>query len=197
MGVSIYCPYCHKHTELSLGYSEFEISGRTVEGPASCKDRYYRTWWIGLCNACGQPCLVLENGQLIHPHPLPSPTDPEIPEDIAKNLDEAKLCLSSGCYRACATMARRAVQLACLTKGASKGDLVAQINHLASSGIITKDLAEWATVVRWIGNDGAHPNASEVTPEDAEDCLHLAEQFLHVIFVTPARAKARREARGK
>jgi hypothetical protein len=94
-------------------------------------------------------------------------------------------------------MARRAVQMACREKGAPKGDLVNQINHLAQSGIITKDLAEWATVVRWIGNDGAHPNALDVAPDDAEDYLHLAEQFLHVIFVTPARAKARREARGK
>lgn len=89
------------------------------------------------------------------------------------------------------------MQIACHTKGALKGDLVGQISYLAESGVFTKDLAEWATVVRWIGNDGAHPNALDVEPDDAEDCLHLAEQFLHVIFVTPARAKARREARGR
>lgn len=180
-----------------MGLSAVEYGGRTIETPAICEDRHHRNWWIGICNACGQACLVLENGQRIYPHPLPSPTDSAIPDDIAKSLNEAKLCCSSKCYRACATMARRAVQQACHAKGATKGDLVAQINHLAESGVITKDLADWATVVRWIGNDGAHPNAMDVDPEDAEDCLHLAEQFLHVIFVTPARAKARREARGR
>lgn len=197
MSVSIYCPHCHRHTHLSVGRSVFEHGDRDIEAPAVCKDRQHRTWWIGLCNACGQACLVLENGENIYPRPLPCPTDPAIPEDIAESLNEAKLCHASGCYRACATMSRRAVQMACREKGAPKGDLVNQIYHLAQSGIITKDLAEWATVVRWIGNDGAHPNALDVAPDDAEDCLHLAEQFLHVIFVTPARAKARREARGK
>lgn len=94
-------------------------------------------------------------------------------------------------------MARRVTQLACSEKGATKRDLVDQIKELAQSGVITKDIEEWATVVRWIGNDAAHPNKDDVTKDDAEDCLKLAEQFLHVIFVTPAIAKARRAAKGK
>jgi hypothetical protein len=51
--------------------------------------------------------------------------------------------------------------------------------------------------VRWVGNDAAHPNDQNVTKEDAEDSLKLAEQFLHILFVTPAIAKARRTERGK
>jgi len=94
-------------------------------------------------------------------------------------------------------MARRCIQSACIAKGATSGDLVQQIAELAKLGVITKDIQEWATVVRWVGNDAAHPNKDEVTKEDADDCLRLAEQFLHVIFVTTAVAKARRAARGK
>src|SRR6185295_4694249 len=108
-----------------------------------------------------------------------------------------KMCLSVKCYRACAVIARRCIQLACLTKGCTKGDLVDQIKELTKNGHITKDIEEWATVVRWVGNDAAHPNKQSVTREDAEDCLKLAEQFLHVIFVTTAIAKIRRAARGK
>ena len=94
-------------------------------------------------------------------------------------------------------MARRVVQVACLEKGATNTKLVDQIGELSANGVITKDVAEWATVVRWIGNDAAHPATNDVTKDDAEDCLELAEQFLHVIFVTPAIALARRSARGK
>ncbi len=94
-------------------------------------------------------------------------------------------------------MARRVVQLACIQKGAKKVNLVDQIAELSATGVITKDIEEWATVVRWIGNDAAHPNKDEVEKEDAEDCLKLAEQFLHILFVTPAIAKARRAAKGK
>ena len=102
--------------------------------------------------------------------------------------------LSSMCG---AVMARRCIQNACLQKSAAARDLLGQIAELAQQGVITKDIAEWATVVRWIGNDAAHPGKDDVKIEDAEDCLRLAEQFLHVIFVTSAVAKARRAARGK
>lgn len=107
------------------------------------------------------------------------------------------MAFSVGCYRAAAVMARRAIQQACIAKGAVKGDLVVQITELTKMGLITKDLEEWATVVRWIGNDAAHPNKDVVAKDDAEDTLKLAEQFLHVLFVTPALAKLRRQQRGK
>jgi hypothetical protein len=87
--------------------------------------------------------------------------------------------------------------MTCVLKGATKPDLVHQISELAQQGVITRDIEEWATVVRWLGNDAAHPNKDDVKKDDADDCLRLAEQFLHVIFVTPAIAKARRAARGK
>jgi len=82
-------------------------------------------------------------------------------------------------------------------KGSQKHDLKDQIQELTTAGHITRDLAEWATLVRFIGNDGAHPNVNQVTKEDAEDCLKLAEQFLHVLFVTPAIAQARKAKREK
>jgi len=94
-------------------------------------------------------------------------------------------------------MSRRAIQAACLQKGASKGDLVNQIKHLEKNGTITKDLSEWATVIRWIGNDAAHPNKDNVELADAQDILDMAEQFLHVLYVTPAKAKSQRTKKGK
>jgi len=69
---------------------------------------------------------------------------------------------------------------------------VDQIEELANEGVITSELKEWAHVVRWVGNDAAHPDSLEVTEEDAEDILKLAEQFLHVLYVTPAIARERK-----
>ena len=51
--------------------------------------------------------------------------------------------------------------------------------------------------MRWVGNDAAHPDKQAVTKEDAEDILHLAEQFLNVIYVAPAIAKEQLTKRGK
>ena len=113
------------------------------------------------------------------------------------DLIEAKLCYSIDAFRACAVMARRTMQNACIDKGAKKGDLVNQIKELQTNGTITKDLAEWANVVRWVGNDAAHPNKDSVEKEDAEDILSLAEQFLQVLYVAPAIALSRKTIRGK
>ena len=197
MSVSLYCPYCKRHTALSVAQAEYGDYERIFHTGAIWKKSRNEQWWIGICNGCHQPSLVLNNGEVVYPQPLPRPTDSNIPAEIARDLDEAKMCFSVECYRACAVMARRCMQSACISKGATHGDLVAQIVELAKKGTITQDIQEWATVVRWVGNDAAHPNHDEVTKEDAEDCLKLAEQFLHVIFVTTAIAKARRAARGK
>lgn len=198
MRASIYCPYCHQHTALRLANAKYTSeTGRTKYTRALWEQDNWHDWWIGICNSCQSPVLVLNDGERIYPSPLPSPTDQRIPKDLATDLNEAKMCFANEYFRACAVLGRRCVQMACQLKGAKKKELVGQIAELREQGIITKDIEEWATVVRWIGNDAAHPNKDKVTRDDAHGCLTLAEQFLHVIFVTPAIAKARRVARKK
>ena len=190
MALSIHCPHCKERTALS-------ISTNANRQHNIWKNQFGHEWWIGICNGCGRPCLVCGEGDIVYPHPLPSQTDNSIPEALRRDLDEAKLCLSVNCFRACAVMARRCIQQACLLKDCKNANLVGQIAELTQAGHITKDIEEWATVVRWIGNDAAHPDGQAVSKEDAEDTLKLAEQFLHVLFVTPAIAKARKTKRGK
>ena len=194
--VSIYCPYCHKHTSLDPATIEYEyrVYGSLHKGTtvALWEKDHKNKWWIGVCNSCRMPVLVLNKGQIVYPNPLPSPSDTRIP-----GHDEGKICFSIKAYRASAVMARRAMQSACIDKGATKEKLVEQLHELAATGVITKDLKEWADVVRWVGNDAAHPDKETVTEKDAEDILHLAEQFLHVIYVAPAIAKEQRTKRGK
>ena len=203
--VSIYCPYCHKYTALTLAPGELSekrfpnVKAWSLWEKVEKMDRY----WIGICNSCHNAVLVHDithpfGKREIYPTPLPSPTDKRIPEHIRKDLDEAKICFSVNAYRACAVMARRAVQSTCIDKGADRNkNLVNQIEELFQKGVITKDIEEWAHTVRWIGNDAAHPESQEVAKEDAENILKLAEQFMEVIYVTSAIAKEQKTKRGK
>lgn len=205
MKASIYCPHCHKHTELSSATQDVEYNSgygtkyKTVNLVWFSHNKDY--WWIGICNSCYSPSLVLNMGDIVYPTPLQKPSDNNIPDHIRRDLDEAKMTHSVNCFRASAVMSRRVIQQACLEKGASpKKNLYQQIEELYKNGEITKNLEESATIIRWIGNDGAHPNDNEnaeVTEEDSQDCLDLAEQLLHVLFVVPAVTQARRKARGK
>jgi hypothetical protein len=194
--ISIHCPYCDKHTALSVAETTYRSQyGGTSYTQAVYKTNEGRNWWMGVCNGCQGVVLVRDQGAFIAPAPLPSPTDKRIPDEIRSDVMEAKKCFSAECYRAAATMARRAIQQACLNKGASGNTLVAQIKDLTSKGQITKDLQDWATVIRWVGNDGAHPDSPLVTEEEARDSIELVEQFMHVVYVAPAIALARRNAR--
>lgn len=198
MALSIFCPHCQRHTALSMAGAEYEGNyGSIYTTAALWKNRAGEKWWIGICNNCSKPVLVKDNGDEIYPKPFPSPTDSRIPDPMRRDLLEAKLCYSIDAFRACSVMARRALQNSCIEKGAKLKDLVSQINELKANGTITKDLKEWADVVRWVGNDAAHPNKDDVRKEDAEDILSLAEQFMQVLYVAPSIAQARKTIRKK
>jgi hypothetical protein len=199
--ISINCPYCGTHTALMM--APVNINTPNTQGVrAIWQKEGGDLWWIGLCAKCWMAVLVHEEQQhgpryTFYPNPLPSATDDRISDPVRRDLAEAKLCFSVDAYRACAVMARRAIQTACIEKGATKGQLVGQLHELADKAIITKDLQEWGDVVRWVGNDAAHHNGDEVTKEDAEDILRLAEQFMHAVYVAPAIAQELRAKRGK
>jgi Domain of unknown function (DUF4145) len=195
--LSIYCPHCLKHTSLEVAPITYKHNYEEYVVGAIWKKSNTEQWWIGICNACDDPVLVFNNGQCIFPMPQPKPTEQSIPQNIRDDLDEAKICLSASAFRASAVMARRSMQVAALDKGATSDKLVAQISELKTNGQITTDLKDWADAVRWIGNDAAHPNGAPVTKDDAEDVLHLAEQFLHVLYVAPALAAGIKKRLGK
>ena len=90
--------------------------------------------------------------------------------------------------------ARRAIQATVAERRAPEGNLLSQIDWLAAQGVITKDIATWAHEVPFVGNDGAHP-PGKATESDAKDAVELAEQFLAVVYVSPAIAEARKRAR--
>lgn len=195
--LSIYCPHCHRHTALSVATANYETFRDSVEVEAIWRKQPGEVWWMGVCNSCAMPVLVRNDGDVIFPAPLPTPTDYRIPEHIRVDLEEAKLCFNVGAYRGCAVLARRSMQAACLEIGAKKRDLRDQIDELHTQGLITNDLKEWAHEIRYVGNDAAHPNKEDVTEDDAIAILQLCEQFMQVIFVTPALAKELRTAREK
>lgn len=187
MSRSIYCPHCHKFTELSNRGGYNNQTGN---------------YWMGECNSCHKLVLVNDSTHKIYPMPLPKPIDERIPHAIKSDFEESITCFSIAAYRASAVMARRALQSICLDKGAKEKDkLEKQIDDLFSQGIITKDLRDWAHEVRFVGNDAAHPKKPEndqpVSEEDAKDVLDLLEQFCQVLYVAPAIAEGRRKSREK
>src|SRR5438093_10432335 len=139
MNTSIYCPHCQRHTDLQTAqYAYTDSSGRRAFHPALWNTGNSAKWWIGVCNSCAQPVLARNDADIVYPAPLPSPSDPNLPKELRHDLDEAKTAFSAGCFRACAVLARRCIQVACHTKGAKKHNLVEQISELTTAGVLNK-----------------------------------------------------------
>jgi hypothetical protein len=184
---SMTCPNCHEKTAVSVRAAH-ERRDLGIE------------FEIAECNGCNYHVLLWRHSSSqkilkVFPNPLPKDTDSRIPEKIKEDYDEALLCLSVGAIRGAAILARRAVQTICKDKGAAKNDLKDQIDELFVNNIITKDLQSWAHEVRYVGNDAAHPNAQEVTPEDAEEIIDLLDSLCEVLYIAPAKAANRKKIR--
>jgi len=185
---SILCPNCSKYTYLTVrgsSYEQFQKNGG---------DRRY--YWMGECNNCH--FIVLVNSALnasskiekTYPKQLAKAVDDKTPEFLKKDLEEAYDCFAISAWRATGVMARRALQLCCIDKGAPSKPLRDQIDWLLSQNKINSDLHDWAHQVRLVGNDAAHPpkdiqSDNKVTETDAQDMLALLEQFVQSLYIAP------------
>lgn len=181
--ISTFCPYCLKDTFISLLAISEECRQKRVG--VIVEDNQGIRWDIWLCQACGRP-LLCENYRTYYPSPRPAPTNEHIPTPMKEAFEEAKICFAAGAYKATATMARLALQRACLNKGAKKGNLADQINKLYEDHTITIDIKKWADGVRYIGNDAAHDDDETIERADAEDALLLTEKLLEILYVNTA-----------
>lgn len=220
-GISAYCPHCHQHTAISpapLSYrgrgkqSQLENASSIAKMAGLDDVPCYQTgsflWWMGRCNACNDPLLVLNSGQLVLPAPRPAPVSDEIPEPMQGDLREAKQCLAVSACNAAVVMARRALQCAAIEQGAPKEKkLWEQIKWLDENRKITAQQRQWADAARWVGNQGAHdtepnvpagqPVITEVTLEDASDTIDLVEHLFETLYIANQRAREQLAKRGK
>jgi hypothetical protein len=105
---------------------------------------------------------------------------------------EAEKCLAVGAPNACGTMARRAIHCLCQNKKATGDNLYKQLKSLRENGTITDDIWEWASDLRMIGRDGAHPEWPDVSPEDADYAVRFLHEIIRYVDINPWERAQRR-----
>jgi Domain of unknown function (DUF4145) len=187
------CPHCRARSlfnPVTTGYFEERLL-RICNG-AQCQSCKNFVLVVGRRNAQQTPF------QLEACYPLGKPddrVDAIVPPGIREDFGEALRCRWVEAYRAAVVMCRRAVQNSCVGLKADGARLIDQIDSLAAQGTITNALKEMAHEVRLTGNDGAHPDKdglSEVTQGDADDIIEFTREYLHHVYVMPAKLQARR-----
>jgi hypothetical protein len=131
-------------------------------------------------------------------YPAPRRLSIAVPRKLRRAFEEARTCFDAKAYTATAVMVRRALEGTCADQGSTKRTLAESLKELQAKGKIDGVLAEWAELLRVVGNEGAHFTGDEVSSEDAEDALEFAEALLDHLYVLRKRFddfKGRQERR--
>lgn len=208
------CPRCNKQSSFeTIGFlpATFDSTCIVHQGGGNTKQYYDRVTSFE-CRNCNQPIIVLEE-QYFNDKPgregissgainwkgffwwpfFNMKLDVSIPQEIQETLKEAKITYSTQCYRSSAVMSRRTLEAIASDKGESQGTLSKRIKVLIDKGILDKNLGDWATEIRLIGNHGAHYDPiKEVNKADANQIIMFIEELIKYLYVMPAEIAKRR-----
>ena len=82
-------------------------------------------------------------------------------------------------------------EVAALAEPRMPRDMAPRIDALATKGVITQDLREWAHQIRLDGNDAVH-DEDPFKKEEAEELLDFTELFLTYVYTLPGRLAAKK-----
>jgi hypothetical protein len=204
-GASGECPHCHVASYFKAVATSIEKPIIKDSGPQCTQNAASACQ----CEACKNYVLVVAKRtipnqsayapfELLAVYPFATPNqhvEDGVPETIADDFKEALRCQWVDAYKACVVMCARALQGSVLAQGATKKRLIDQIDELFAQGKITNSLKDFAHEVRITRNLGAHPDKDgleEVQEQDAKDIVEFTKEYLHHMYVMPAKLKARR-----
>ncbi len=150
------------------------------------------------CAECGEIILFFDE-KMIHPLGAVRNSAPkEIPENIAKDFNEASLVepLSS---KASAALARRCLQNMLREKGVTEKNLFDEIGEAMQT--LPSHLSDAIDAIRNIGNFAAHPMKStnsgeiiDIEEGETEWTLDVLEQLFDFYYVQPAITQVKKAA---
>lgn len=181
-----HCRYCEQAVTL-------EIVERWWNSPEGDEDYDPFENVLAKCTRCKMPYILgrdAEQGydgweesplRQIYPEdrrPLPG----YVPASIRDSHDEAIRCVGVRAFTAASLMARRGVEAICAEHGQTKGTLDTKLKSLQSAGIIDGRLYDWSSVIRSLGNAGAHDVDATLTREDADDAIAFFEALVNYLY---------------
>jgi hypothetical protein len=107
-----------------------------------------------------------------------------IPAEVASNYQEAKR-VQNVSPNAFAVLLRRSLEAICNDRGVSEGSLSFRLKELATKGEIPGNLAEISSVLRELGNAGAHHTTQRVTVPMTWTMDEFFRAIVEYVYVAP------------
>jgi hypothetical protein len=185
------CPHCgnktphreiFRHSYVGDWYSS---DGTATEDPPT-------SYYIGYaCATCDDISIYgshdyADDGEEILEFPSDVTLDKSIPEIVAANYRESKR-VQKVSPNAFAVLIRRALEALCDDRKVPPGTLHARLAKLADQGEIPPVLIEITTVLRTLGNSGAHNTEQKVTVPMTWQMDKFFRTLVEYVYVAPAR----------
>jgi hypothetical protein len=115
------------------------------------------------------------------------------PEHVQRFWIQAHQSAGSEIWDGVSVMARSAMQVAFRDQGAVGRTLKNEVDDLSEKGLLPRVMKEWATELRLLGNEAAHPDVDliEANPQDIRDGLKFLDQLLSYLYDLPAAIRDR------
>lgn len=157
-------------------------------------------WLVGKCPGCESPYVLFREAdpdwQANQDVGIPHEEMPfaqlfpdthralsfSVPISVRRSYDEAVACFRIGTHTAAVLMARRSVEVSCIEQGFNQRGLKPKLEKMLEEARIDRRLFNWSSVVKDLGNAGAHEITASVTRQDADDAISFAEAFASYLF---------------
>lgn len=191
--ITAFCPHCGNTAQqwlLARHYHEGESytypAGQKTEGGPDCE------YTVRVCETCSELLVyheILHQGmspELMYPRSVELPVS--VPESVRDCYAEAGR-VQKAAPNAYAVMIRRALEAICHDRGVTEGNLQRGLAELANRGDIPPTLAEITTVLRQLGNAGAHNASQKVTVPVTWAMDDFFRAVVEYVYIAPSKLK--------
>jgi hypothetical protein len=171
------CPFCHAFSKQTWGFP-----ARIVASSNYGDDINFA---ICRCDRCGEFSTWI-NQKLVYPPSLTAPPpNPDIPEDIKSDFEEARAILSNS-PRGASALLRLAIQKLCAFLGEKGKNINDDISSLVKKGLPIK-VQQALDIVRVVGNNSVHPGQIDLKDdlETANTLFGLVNLIADVMITQP------------
>jgi hypothetical protein len=178
------CPHCNVDKPNLIAVSSFET--KSYDG------QFHKHWKAYACQRCGGVTTASaypHNFEIRDVFPSLIVVDDSIPERARAYLNQA--IESKHAPAGSIMLSASSVDSMLKEKGYKIGNLYSRINKAAEDHLITKEMADWAHMVRLDANDQRHADEEADLPNenDAQKTIDFTMALAQFLFVMPSRVQ--------
>ncbi len=178
------CPRCGSNTILDL-FGEIELEENIYDISGDYETFVYNYYYLFKCRNCDQASIFAHFyshpepdwiSSLVLIFPKPRTLSSGLPQPIHDTYMEAKEVqyVSKSSF---VVLIRKCLEQICSDQNAKGRNLFNKIKDLSDRGILPEKIVNLSTLIRFIGNIGAHDNDNELDFLD----IDMIDKFFHIV----------------